>query len=120
MEEEKAQALAKENEVPLGVPFWMSLTDEEQRDEMDVEISLPPFTADVGGNPIRQLLANATKHNGTSLYRSYCPSATHKDADVAQVSALLSSGFGVFMSVEHYPVIVPWLFDLGMYSTDIV
>ncbi|KAI0743927.1 hypothetical protein C8Q80DRAFT_1184087 [Daedaleopsis nitida] len=98
IKEKMAEAIARRNEVPLGVPFWSSRDGGvgERHEGMDMEPTLPPFTADVGGNTIRQLLKDATARN-----------------DVTQVSALLSTGFVTSLSPEQYPVIIPWLFNLA-------
>ncbi len=62
VQEEMAQALAKENERLLGEAFWSQTTGES--DEMDAEIPLPPFTAEVGGSTLRQLLKDVSTRNG--------------------------------------------------------
>ena len=38
---------------------------------------------------------------------------TAEVVDVAQVSALLTTGLVGFLAPTHHPIIVPWLADLG-------
>lgn len=33
--------------------------------------------------------------------------------DVSQLSALLASGLITFLKPEQYPVVIPWLFEIG-------
>ncbi|TFK84460.1 hypothetical protein K466DRAFT_553515 [Polyporus arcularius HHB13444] len=98
IKEEMAQALAKLKEEPLGVPFWARANaDVKGRDNgMHVEASLPPFTAEDGGNTMRQMLKSVAQRN-----------------DTAQLTAYLTTGFVSFLKAEQYPVVVPWLFEIA-------
>ncbi|KAM5531660.1 hypothetical protein V8D89_014649 [Ganoderma adspersum] len=97
MKENMARELAKQKEVPLGVPLWAPMDEAAREASMDVESTLPVLVADVdvSGNTALQLLKRATEQN-----------------DVAQLSALLTSGLVMFLNPAHYPTIVPWLVDL--------
>ncbi|KAI0705006.1 hypothetical protein C8T65DRAFT_653413 [Cerioporus squamosus] len=95
IKEKMAQALAKLNEEPLGVPFW-GRVNVGPGDNMDAEAPLPPFTAEDGGNLMRQMLKTVAQRN-----------------DTLQLTLLLSSGFVAFLKAEHYPVVIPWLFAIA-------
>ncbi|KAI0762079.1 hypothetical protein BD413DRAFT_585376 [Trametes elegans] len=92
----KAQALAKLNEEPVGVPLWSPDSTGETRVEgMDVDSSLPPFAVPEGANALLQAFGDAVARN-----------------DVAQVSALLASGLVAFLRPGgDYQFVIPWLFD---------
>ncbi|KAI0665954.1 hypothetical protein C8Q78DRAFT_985552 [Trametes maxima] len=95
LKNKKAQALAKLNEEPVGVPLWAAPTADVADDNgMDVDSALPAFTADVGGNAKFQLFVDAINSN-----------------DVSQASALLACGFVALLRPEQYQLVVPWLFE---------
>ncbi|PIL36089.1 hypothetical protein GSI_01749 [Ganoderma sinense ZZ0214-1] len=98
MKENMARELAKQKEVPLGVPLWVPMDEADREASMDVESTLPVLAADVSvsGTAALRLLKRATEQN-----------------DVAQLSALLTSGLVTFLHPLHYSVIVPWLVDLA-------
>ncbi len=72
IKEEMAQALAKLKEEPLGVPFWARANaDGKGRDNgMAAEAPLPPFTAEDGGNTMRQMLKSVAQRNGACSSRN--------------------------------------------------
>ncbi|KAI0645910.1 hypothetical protein C8Q79DRAFT_1091882 [Trametes meyenii] len=95
LKNKKAQALAKLNEEPVGVPLWAVLTTDVAEDNsMDVDSALPSLAADVGCNSGLQLFVNAINGN-----------------DVSQVAALLASGFVTLLRPEQFQLVVPWLFE---------
>ena len=61
-------------------------------------------------NASRLLASLKTKFPTDWRSRLECSSS-----DVAQLSALFTSGLVTFLSPSHYPTIVPWLIDLGMF-----
>ena len=119
MKENMARELAKQNEVPLGVPLWAPINEADREASMDVESTLPALAVDVDvpGNAVLQLLKRATEQNGVYLLSlsAICASDVQPSQDVAQVSALLTSGLVMFLYPAHYPTVVPWLVDLGTF-----
>ncbi|KAI8993907.1 hypothetical protein BD414DRAFT_527870 [Trametes punicea] len=96
MRDKKAQELAKLNEEPTGVPFWVVDSVDCGAEAMDVESSLPPVPEQAGRSPVLQLL-----------------SAAVASKDITQITVLLASGFAASLRPDEYQLVIPWLFDIA-------
>lgn len=66
MRDNMARELAKQKQVPLGVPLWIPMDETDRHSSMDMESTLPVLAADFGesGNTALQLLKRAAEQNG--------------------------------------------------------
>ncbi|KAI0949519.1 hypothetical protein AcW1_009108 [Taiwanofungus camphoratus] len=98
-----AKVRGKKRERILGVPFWDSsqfAVSEKSDDNMQVDRWLPslPFGKEgIGGHPLLTMLWDAVERN-----------------DLAQVSALLTSGMLVCIEPQQFTSLLPWLWNLAM------